>query len=123
VANLNPNLQSLVNINFANALSSGSNHVNYKLGFSTATAYTNIIQTSYVPGGQFSPSDLPSATTPIGHTNICAVLDPDGLSASGDGFLYVMGQLSDPGASADQLFIAKGTSSEPTRNALTYKTI
>jgi len=123
VANLNPNLQSLVNINFANALSSGSNHVNYKLGFSTATAFTNIIQTSYVPGGQFTPSDLPSATTPLGHTNICAVLDPDGLSASGDGFLYVMGQLSDPGASADQLFIAKGTSSEPTRNALTYKTI
>ena len=123
VANLNPNLQSLVNINFANALSSGSNHVNYKLGFSTATAYTNIIQTSYVPGGQFSPSDLPSATTPIGHTNICAVLDPDGLSASGDGFLYVMGQLSDPSASADQLFIAKGTTSEPTRNAFCYKTI
>lgn len=123
VANLNPTLETFVNINFANALSTGSNHVNYKLGFSTATAYTNIIQTSYVPGGQFSPSDLPSATTPIGHTNICAVLDPDGLSASGDGFLYVMGQLSDPSAPADQLFCAKGESSEPTRSALTYKTI
>jgi hypothetical protein len=123
VANLNPNLESLININWANALSTGSNHVNFKLGFSTGTAYTNIIQTSYVPGGQFSPSDLPSATTPIGHTNVCAVLDPDGLTASGDGFLYVMGQLSDPSAAADQLFIAKGQSSEPTRNALTYKTI
>jgi hypothetical protein len=123
VANLNPTLETLVNINFANALSSGSNHVNYKVGFSTATAYTNIIQTSYVPGGQFTGSDLPSATTPIGHTNICAVLDPDGLSASGDGFLYVMGQLSDPSAPADQLFCAKGTTSEPTRSALTYKSI
>jgi hypothetical protein len=123
VANLNPNLQSLVNINWVNSLSTGSNHVNYKLGFSTATAYTNIIQTSYVPGGQFTPSDLPSSNTPLGHTNICAVLDPDGLSASGDGFLYVMGQLSDPSAAADQLFISKGTSTEPQRNALTYKTI
>jgi hypothetical protein len=123
VANLNPNLETLVNINFANALSTGSNHVNYKLGFSTATAYTNIIQTSYVPGGQFTPSDLPGTNTPLGHTNICAVIDPDGLSASGDGFLYVMGQLSDPAAAADKLFCAKGTSSEPTRNALTYKTI
>jgi hypothetical protein len=123
VANLNPNLETLVNINFANALSTGSNHVNYKLGFSTATAYTNIIQTSYVPGGQFTPSDLPGTNTPLGHTNICAVVDPDGLSATGDGFLYVMGQLSDPNASADKLFCAKGTSSEPTRNAFTYKTI
>jgi len=123
VANLNPTLETLVNINFANALSTGSNHVNYKLGFSTGTAYTNIIQTSYVPGGQFTPSDLPSATTPIGHTNICAVLDPDGLSASGDGFLYVMGQLSDPSAAADKLFCAKGENSEPTRSALTYKSI
>jgi hypothetical protein len=123
VANLNPTLETLVNINFANALSTGSNHVNYKLGFSTGTAYTNIIQTSYVPGGQFTPSDLPSATTPLGHTNICAVLDPDGLSASGDGFLYVMGQLSDPSAAADKLFCAKGTSSEATRSALTYKSI
>ena len=125
VANLNPNLETLININWANSLSTGSNHVNYKLGFSTATAYTNIVQTSYVPGigGTWTGSDLPSATTPIGHTNVCAVLDPDGLTAQGDGFLYVMGQLSDPSAAADQLYIAKGTSSEPTRNAFTYKTI
>ena len=123
VANLNPNLETLVNINFANALSTGSNHLNYKLGFSTATAYTNIVQTSYVPGGLFTPSDLPSSDTPLGHTNICAVLDPDGLSASGDGFLYVMGQLSDPNAAADKLFCAKGPTSEATRSALTYKTI
>jgi hypothetical protein len=125
VANLNPNLETLLNINWANSLSTGSNHVNFKLGFSTATAYTNIIQTSYVPGlgGTWTPSDTPGNTTPIGHTNICAVLDPDGLTASGDGFLYVMGQLSDPSAAADQLYIAKGSTSEPTRNALTYKTV
>jgi hypothetical protein len=125
VANLNPNLETLVNINWANSLSTGSNHVNFKLGFSTATAYTNIVQTSYVPGigGTWTGSDLPSANTPIGHTNICAVLDPDGLNPPGDGFLYVMGQLSDPNGAADQLYIAKGTSSEPTRNAFTYKTI
>lgn len=123
VANLNPTVETLININFANALSTGSNHVNYKLGFSTATAYTNIVQTSYVPGGLFTPSDLPSSDTPLGHTNICAVIDPDGLDASGAGFLYVMGQLSDPNAAADKLFCAKGTTSEPTRNAFTYKTI
>jgi hypothetical protein len=123
VANLNPTVETLVNINFANALSTGSNHVNFKLGFSTATAYTNIVQTSYVPGGFFTPSDLPSLSTPLGHTNICAVLDPDGLDASGAGFLYVMGQLSDPNAAADRLFCAKGTVSEPQRNAFTYKTI
>lgn len=125
VANLNPNYQSLVNINWANSLSTSSNHVNFKIGFSTATAYTNIVQTSYVPGlgGSWTPGDLPSATTPVGHTNICAVLDPDGLGAPGDGFLYVMAQLSDPSAPADQLYLQKGPSSEPTRNALCYKTI
>jgi hypothetical protein len=125
VANLNPNLESLVNINWANTLSTGSNHVNFKIGFSTATAYTNIVQTSYVPGlgGSFSPSGQPGATSPIGHTNICAVLDPDGLDATGAGFLYVEGQFSDPSAPADNIFVAKGTTSEPTRNALTYKTI
>lgn len=125
VSTLNPNYETLLNINWANSLSTGSNHVNFKIGFSTATAYTNIVQTSYVPGlaGSWTPSDLPSANTPVGHTNICAVLDPDGLNAQGDGFLYVMGQLSDPNAPADQLYIAKGATSEPTRNALTYKTI
>jgi len=125
VSSINANFQTLLNINFANSLSSGSNHVNYKLGFSTGTAYTNIIQTSYVPGlaGSWTPSDLPSATTPIGHTNICCTLDSDGITPQGDGFLYVMGQLSDPNAPADQLYIAKGASSEPTRNAFTYKTI
>ena len=125
VGSLNANYQTLLNINFANSLSSGSNHVNYKIGFSTGTAYTNIIQTSFVPGlgGSWTPSDLPSATTPIGHTNICCTLDSDGITPQGDGFLYVMGQLSDPNAPADQLYIAKGAFSEPTRNALTYKTI
>lgn len=125
VANLNANYQTLLNINWANTLSTGSNHVNYKIGFSTATAYTNIIQTSYVPGlgGSWTPSDLPGATSPIGHTNICCTLDSDGITPQGDGFLYVMGQFSDPSAPADQLYIAKGASSEPTRNAFTYKTI
>lgn len=116
----NPNGKTFLSINWENALSTGSNHVNYKIGFSTATAYTNVIQTSYVPGGQFSPSDLPSANTPIGHTNITCCLDPDGVSQTGGAFLYVQGQLSDPNAPADQIFIAKGSSSEPTRYALTW---
>ena len=125
VSNLNPNYQSLVNINWLNSLSSGSNCVNFKIGFSTATAYTNIFQTSLVPGagGTWTPSDLPSATTPQGMTNICAVLDSDGITPQGDGFLYVAGALSDPTAPADQLYIKKGSVSEPTRNAFTYKTI
>lgn len=125
VANLNPNNETLVNINWANSLSTASDFVNFKIGFSTATAYTNIIQTAYVPGrgGSWTPSDLPGLSTPLGHTNICAVLDPDGLTPQGDGFLYVMGQLAAADAPADQLYIAKGPTSEPTRNALTYKTI
>jgi hypothetical protein len=125
VSSLNPNYETLLNINWANTLSTGSNHVNFKIGFSTATAYTNIIQTSYVPGlgGSFTPSDQPGVTSPIGHTNICCVVDPDGLTAQGDGVLYVAGQFSDPAAAADQLFIAKGLATESTRNALTYKTI
>ena len=116
----NPNGKTFLSINWENALSTGSNHVNYKVGFSTATAYTNVIQTSYVPGGQFTPSDLPSANTPIGHTNITCCLDPDGVSQTGGAFLYVQGQLSDPNAPADQIYIAKGASSEPTRYALTW---
>jgi len=50
VANLNPNLETLVNINWANALSTGSNHVNFKIGFSTAirgiSAWANAIKKS-----------------------------------------------------------------------------
>jgi hypothetical protein len=125
VSSLNPNYETLLNINWANTLSTGSNHVNFKIGFSTATAYTNIVQTSYVPGlgGSWTPSDQPGLNTPLGHTNICCVLDSDGLSAQGDGVLFVAGQFSDPNAPADQIFIAKGTATEPQRNALTYKTI
>jgi hypothetical protein len=123
VANLNPNNQTLLNINWANSLSTGSNHVNYKIGFSTATAYTNIVQTSYVPGGSWTPSGIPGATTPIAFTNICAVLDPDGLDATGAGFLYVAGGFADPSAAPNQLFITKGAITEATRNALCYKTI
>jgi hypothetical protein len=119
VANLNPNNQTLLNINWANALSTTNGHINYKVGFSTATAYTNIIQTSYVPGGAFSPSGAP--TTILGHTNICCILDPDGLDASGAGFLYIAGQTAD--GSTDLLYLDKGTITEPTRNALCYKTI
>jgi len=119
VANLNPNHQTLLNINWANALSTGNGHLNFKVGFSTATAYTNIFQTAYVPGGAFSPSGAP--TTILGHTNICCILDPDGLDASGAGFLYIAGQTSD--GSTDLLYLDKGTVTEPTRNALCYKTI
>ena len=125
VANLNPNYQSMLNINWANSLSSGTANVNYKVGFSTATAYTNIIQTSSVPGtgGSWTPSDTPGTNTPIGHTNICCMLDSDGLDSTGAGFLYVAGQLSDPLAANDLIWITKGSTSEPSRNAFTYKTI
>jgi hypothetical protein len=122
---LNPNGQTFVSINWANGLSTGSNHVNFKMGFSTATAYTNILTTSYVPGsgGTWTPSDLPSATSPIGHTLVTACIDPDGVAPDGTGVLYVLGQLSDPAAPADQLFIAKGLTSETTRNALVWRPI
>lgn len=117
---LNPVGKTFLSINWANSLSTGSNHVNYKVAFSTATAYTNTLTTSYVPGGQFTPSDLPGVTTPVGYTLVTACLDPDGVAVDGTGFLYVEGQISDPSAAADQLFIAKGEASEATRNALTW---
>lgn len=125
VVNLNPNYQTMLNINWANSLSSGNASVNYKIGFSTSTAYTNIVQSSYVPGagGTWTPSDVPGTNTPIGHTNICCILDSDGLDASGSGFLYVAGQLSDPLAPDDQIWITKGPVTEATRFALAYKTI
>jgi hypothetical protein len=125
VTNLNPNYQTMLNINWANSLSSGTANVNYKIGFSTATAYTNIFQTSPVPGtgGSWTPSDTPGTNTPVGHTNICCMLDSDGLDATGSGFLYVAGQLSDPLAANDLIWITKGSTAEPQRNALTYKTI
>lgn len=120
IAGANPIGQTFLSINWANALSSGSNHVNYKVGFSTATAYTNVVTTSYVPGGQFTGSDLPSANTPIGHTLVTCCLDSDGVNPDGTATLYVQGQLSDPAAAADQIFIAKGQTSEPTRNSLVW---
>ena len=122
ITGANPNGQTFLSINFANALSTGSNHVNYKIGFSTATAYTNVVTTAYVPGsgGTWTPSDLPGANSPIGHTLATCCLDPDGVSQTGGAFLYVAGQLSDPAAPADQLFIAKGETSEATRNALVW---
>ena len=125
VVNLNRNLQSMVNINFENSLSSGSASVNYKIGFSTSTAYTNIIQSSYVPGlgGSWTPSDVPGAATPMGYTNICCVLDPDGLDGSGSGNLYIAAQLSDPSAASDQIYVKKGAVTEATRYSLSYKTI
>lgn len=117
---LNPNGKTFVSINWENSLSSGSNHVNYKIGFSTSTAFTNTLTTSYVPGGLFTGSDLPSANTPRGYTLVTGCLDPDGVEADGTGVLFVQGQLSDPNAPADQLFIAKGEVTEATRNALTW---
>lgn len=120
---LNPNGQTFVSINWTNSLSSGSNHVNFKVGFSTGTAYTNILQTAYVPGGSWTPSDQPGVATPFGHTLITACVDPDGINPDGSGVLYVLGQLADPNAAADQLFIAKGTASEPTRNSLVWRPI
>lgn len=125
VSGLSPFTQTLLNVNFINSLSSGSNLVNYKVGFSTATAYTNILQSSYVPGigGTWTPSDVPGANTPIGATNICAMLDSDGLNPDGTGFLYVLGQLANPNAAADSIYIKKGLASEATRNALVYRPV
>jgi hypothetical protein len=121
VTGLNPNTQTFLSINWANALSTGSNHVNFKVGFSTATAYTNLLQTSYVPGGSFTPSGQLSASSPVGHTLLSGCCDSDGINADGTAMLYVLGQLSDPNAPADLLFIAKGQVSEATRNALVYR--
>lgn len=118
---LNPNTQTFININWVNALSTGSNHINYKIGFSTATAYTNIVQTAYVPGGNFSPSGTVQAATPLGHTNVACVVDPDGIAADGTATLFIAGQFSDPNAAADTLYIAKNTFSEATRNALVWR--
>ena len=125
VANLNPNNQTLLNINWLHSLSTASNTVLYKVGFSTATAYTNCVQSAVVPGigGTWTPSDLPGTGTPVGALNICTILDPDGLNPPGDGFLYVQAQLIPESEPADQLYIAKGQTSEATRNALTYKVI
>ena len=122
ITGANPNGQTFLSINFANALSTGSNHVNYKVGFSTATAYTNVVTTSYVPGsgGTWTPSDLPSATSPIGHTLVTCCLDSDGVNTDGAATLYVQGQLSDPAAAADQIFCAKGETTEATRNSLVW---
>lgn len=120
---LNPNGQTFLSINWANALSTGSNHVNFKVGFSTGTAYTNLVQTAYVPGGQWTPSDQPSTNTPLGHTLLTGCVDPDGVNPDGSGVLYVLGQLSDPNATADQIFIAKGLVTEATRNALVWRPI
>ena len=125
IASLNPNNQTLLNINWKHSLSTTSNTVLYKVGFSTATAYTNCIQSAIVPGigGSWTPSDQPGTGTPVGALNICTILDPDGITPQGDGFLYVEAQLIPESEPADQLYIAKGSASEPSRNALTYKVI
>jgi hypothetical protein len=120
---LNPNLQTFVSINWVDGLSSGSNHVNYKVGFSTATAFTNTLITSYVPGsgGTWTGSDIPGATSPLGGTLVTCCLDPDGIASDGTATLYVQGQFSDPAAPADQIFIAKGLVTEATRSALVWR--
>lgn len=120
---LNPNTQTLLNINFQNALSSTSNLVTYKVGFSTSTAYTNILQTTTVGGGSWTPGGIPSAATPITATNICAMLDSDGVNPDGTATLYINAQLANPSATADQIFIKKGLVTEPTRNAIVYRPV
>lgn len=122
LTNLNPNGKTFVSVNWANALSTGSNLVTYKVGFSTATAFTNTLSTHPVPGlaGSWTPSDLPGGTTPIGATLITAACDPDGVDAQGGGVLYVLGQLTDAGAAADQIYLDKGPVTEPTRFAITW---
>ena len=118
VTGLNPNTQTLLSINWGNALSTGSNYVDYKLSFSTATAYTNVLQTAFLPGGGWTPGGAPST---IGNTNICCVLDPDGLNPGGDGFLYVAGRMLD--GSSDTIYLDKGIVTEPTRYSLNYRPI
>lgn len=118
VVSLNPNTQTLLNINFVNAMSSAAKYVNYKVGFSTATAYTNIVQTAYLPGGGWTPGGAPST---LGATNICCILDPDGLNPGGDGFLYVAAATLD--GSTDTIYLEKGPVTEPTRHALCYRPV
>jgi hypothetical protein len=124
ISALKQNTQTLLNINFANALSTATDAlVTYKVGFSTATAYTNCQQTVVVGGGSWTPSDIPSATTPITYTNICCMIDSDGINPDGTATLYVDAQLANPSAAPDQIFIKKGLVTEPTRNALTWRSI
>ena len=121
---LNPNTQTLLNIDFINALSSGTNNlVNYRVGFSTSTAYTNVKQGVVVGAGSWTPSGVPSATTPLTYTNICCMLDSDGINPDGSATLYVDAQLANPSAPADQIFIKKGPVTEPTRNAIVWRSI
>lgn len=117
---LNPNGKTFLSINWANALSTGSNLVTYKVGFSTATAYTNTVSTHPVPGGGFTPSGLPSATTPIGNTLITCACDPDGVNPDGTGTLYVLAQFPSASAPADLLYLDKGPVTEPSRYALAW---
>lgn len=124
LSGLNPNTQTLLNIDFANALSSSASAlVSYRVGFSTATAYTNVKQTVPVGGGSWTPSGIPSAATPITWTNICCMLDSDGINPDGTATLYIDAQLANPSATADQIFIKKGLVTEPTRNAIVYRSI
>ena len=120
LSNLNPNGKTFLSINWANALSTGSNYVTYKVGFSTATAYTNTVSTHPVPGGAFSPSGIPQASTPIGNTLITCAVDPDGVNPDGTGTLYVLAQFPNPSEPADLLYLDKGPVTEPTRYALTW---
>ena len=121
VTGLNPNTQNLISLNFVNTLSSGNQLVNYKVGFSTATAYTNLLQTAYVPGGGFTPSGVPGPTSPSGQTLVCGACDSDGINADGSATLYVLGQLTNPNATTDLLFINKGVVTEATKNALVWR--
>lgn len=122
LTNLNPNGKTFLSINWANGLSTGSNMVTYKVGFSTATAYTNTLSSHIVPGigGTWTPSGFPNSTSPIGNTLITCCVDPDGVNPDGTGTLYVLGQLQPASAPADLLYLDKGPVTEPTRYALTW---
>jgi len=119
---LNPNGKTFLSINWANGLSTGSNMVTYKVGFSTATAYTNTLSSHIVPGAAatWTPSGLPGLNSPIGNTLITAAVDPDGVNPDGTGTLYVLGQLQPTNAAADLLYLDKGPTTEPTRYAIAW---
>jgi hypothetical protein len=123
VIGLSPDKQALISINFINSLSTAvTTPVLYKVGFSTSTAYTNLLQSVLVPGGNWSPSGIPSATTPLGATLFSGIVDTDGINPDGTGTLYVIGGFAGPAAD-NLLQIKKGLVTEPTRNAFNWRSI
>lgn len=125
VTNINPSGKTLLNISWEHALSTGSNLVTYKIGFSTTTAPSNAngFGSATVPGigGTWTPSDLPGTSTPYTFFNWTGALNPYGVNPDGTANLYVLGQLADPLAPLDQIFIAKGDITNPSRTALSWR--